>query len=211
MLRLPMTIGLVAILSACSTPKPGTPEAALKILEEKRDIRTEAVDDTVDNIPDWFTQNPKQANHIFSAGTATSPNLQLAIDKGILNAKRMLADSIDGKINSMLKDFITENGREIDPMTLTDVERTTTNILKSINVSGYTIDKLEVQEAGIHYRIFVLLRYPLGKANQMAVTKLQQKVVKTAKKPVEKTPLEKAKDRAAQSYKELKGRTDGGV
>ena len=191
--------GLVALMSACSTPKPGTPAATLKILEEKKEHQSEMVEDTIDDIPSWFTDNPMDNDSVFSAGTASSPNLQLAVDKGVLNAKRMLADSIDGKVNSLLKEYMAENGRDMDPTTLTDVERTTTNILKNINVSGYTIDKLEIQEAGLHYRTYVLLRYPLGDANRIQTKILREKL------------LDQSRKRAREGHQELRGRTEGGV
>ena len=121
------------------------------------------------------------------------------MDKGILNAKRMLADSIDGRINSMLKDYLAENGREMNPNTITDVERTTTNILKDINVSGYSIDNVEIQESGITYRTYVLLRYPLGEANRIQTKILREKA------------LRNSRQRSKESHQELRGRTDGGT
>ena len=198
-INLLIVVGLVAILGACSSWEVGSPQATLKMIAEKREAQKEKVEDTVDDIPNWYIQIPKDNDSVFSAGTAVSPNLQLAMDKGILNAKRMLADSIDGRINSMLKDYLAENGREMNPNTITDVERTTTNILKDINVSGYSIDNVEIQESGITYRTYVLLRYPLGEANRIQTKILREKA------------LRNSRQRSKESHQELRGRTDGGT
>ena len=60
-------------------------------------------------------------------------------------------------------------------------------------------DKLEIQEAGLHYRTYVLLRYPLGDANRIQPKILREKL------------LDQSRKRAREGHQELRGRTEGGV
>ena len=49
---------------------------------------------------------PENDDTIFSSGTATAPDMQLAVDIAIMNAKTTLADRINGKLDSMTKSFV---------------------------------------------------------------------------------------------------------
>jgi len=48
---------------------------------------------------------------IFGVGTAVSPDLSLAIEKGMMIAKAEMADIIKGEMNKSSKQFITEIGK----------------------------------------------------------------------------------------------------
>ena len=60
---------------------------------------------------------------IFGKGTATSsPDLQLAIEKGMMIAKSELADIVKGEMNKSSKIFITELGKNHNKTTVSEVE-----------------------------------------------------------------------------------------
>ncbi len=161
-----LIILLSLLLGACAAPK-GSPEAFLERQEKAREARAEHVEDVIDDLPDWFTDVPQENDAIFSVGSATSPNLQLAVDKSILNAKRMLADRIEGKLSSQVKEYITETGNQTAPPVITDTERVTKNIMREVNVAGYSVKEMEIKPHNTFFRVYTMLIYPVGKANQL--------------------------------------------
>jgi hypothetical protein len=182
---------LAILMSGCTTTKPGSPEAFLEKQEEKREMRKEMVKDTIDELPEWFMDVPKSDNAIHSVGSGTSPDLQLAIDKSILHAKRTLADRIEGRLSSQVKEYITETGKEVAPPALKDTERVTKNIMREVNVAGYSVKEMEIKPHHTFFRVYVLLMYPLGEANELLQLQHQRRV------------LSKTDDSAKNGYKEL--------
>ena len=74
---------------------------------------------------------------IFGVGTAVSPDLQLAIEKGMMIAKAELADIIKGEMNKSSKQFITELGKNENKTTVSEVESTIVNLIKETPVRGH--------------------------------------------------------------------------
>ena len=97
---------LALTLGACASdePKPlvETPEVIYK---------TEKVNAAVANVPDWYKEMPDKKGSIFTAGAATAPDLQLAVDIATLNGKIVLADRINGKLSAMTKSFVAKFGQ----------------------------------------------------------------------------------------------------
>lgn len=188
--RMLMLVALVSagtVLGACTTPKPGTPEAERAAMEERKD----AVGDTVGDIPSWFIAPPQEAGALFATGTSTSGDLQLAMDKAVLNAKRSLADVVNSSISSKMKEFLTETGSGEDTEVLSEVERITSNLITETNVAGYSRVKADIIPSGTQYRAYVLLRFPLGEANRILV------------KQVKDNKLVEARVRASKAFQEL--------
>ncbi len=173
-----LTIGAIVLLagfiSGCASPKPGSPAAVYEQEQQKEEARIEATEETVDELPDWFLNLPEDEHSVYAAGTATSPDLQLAMDKGILNAKRTLADSINGLLSSKMKEFVAEVGSGEDTEVITEVERVTTNLITEVNVSGYKQADAKVLQQGKQYRTYILLQYPLGKANGVLIDQVKK-------------------------------------
>ena len=123
--------------------------------------KTEKVEAAVKQMPKWFTKLPTEANKIYSVGASSSPDLQLSIDMATLNAKYTLADRINGKLDGMMKTFITRLGtdEDISATTMSEVEKVTKNVIASVDVAGYSPKEVEVYPNGTQFRAFVLLEY----------------------------------------------------
>lgn len=159
-----VAIALVSgFLGACQTAQPGTPEA-----------RVERVEASVDEIPDWYVSPPEKDDAVFATGTAVSGDLQLSLDKSILNAKRSLADRINSLLSSKMKSFLSETGAGEDTVVLSEVERVTTNLITEVNVSGYKRAETKIIPTGEQYRSYVLLSYPAGKADAALINQVKQ-------------------------------------
>ena len=105
---------------------------------------------------------------IFGVGTAVSPDLQLAIEKGMMIAKAELADIIKGEMNKSSKQFITELGKNENKTTVSEVESTIVNLIKETPVRGYEIFAKDVTiTKNKYYRVWIGLRLPMGEFNKM--------------------------------------------
>ena len=105
---------------------------------------------------------------IFGVGTAVSPDLNLAIEKGMMIAKAELADIVKGEMNKSSKQFITELGKQHNKTTVSEVESTIVNLIKETPVRGYEVFAQEVtMTTNGYYRAWIGLRLPLGEFNKM--------------------------------------------
>ena len=80
----------------------------------------------------------KSKECIFGVGTSVSPDLELAIEKGMLIAKAEVADKVKGEMNKKAKIFTTELGKNLQKTVVTDVETTLVNIIKNTPCLLYT-------------------------------------------------------------------------
>ena len=160
----------IAGLSACSSMN-----STYNIKSEKGDL--------VNKVPKWYmadfsetkacdlslfdgSDNEKEC--IFGVGTAVSPDLNLAIEKGKMIAKAELADIVAGEMNKSSKQFITEIGETNNKSVVAEVESVLVNSIKETPVRGYEIFAQDVtQTSHGYYRAYVGLRLPMGELNKM--------------------------------------------
>ena len=105
---------------------------------------------------------------IFGVSTAVSPDLQLAIEKGMMVAKSEHADKLKGEMNKSSKIFITELGKNHNKTTVSEVESTIINLIKNTPVRGYEIFAKDItMTKNGYYRVWIGLRLPMGEYNKM--------------------------------------------
>src|SRR6056300_936319 len=134
---------------------------------------------------------------IFGVGTSVSPDLSLAIEKGMMIAKAELADIIKGEMNKESKQFITEIGKTHNKTTVSEVESTIVNLIKDTPVRGYEIFAKDVTING-YYRSWIGLRLPMGEYNKMYNFTIAEAV-----------DAYNVKEKAQIAYKNLIGNDDG--
>ena len=105
---------------------------------------------------------------IFGVSTAVSPDLQLAIEKGMMVAKAELADKVKGEMNKSSKIYITELGKNHNKTTVSEVESTIVNLIMKTPVRGYEIFAKDItMTKNGYYRVWIGLRLPMGEYNKM--------------------------------------------
>jgi len=137
---------------------------------------------TLNQVPKWYMADfsekkacdtstfgkNKDRECIFGVGTAVSPDLNLAIEKGMMIAKAELADIIKGEMNKSSKQFITELGKTNTKTVVSEVESTIVNLIKDTPVRGYEIFAKDVTMTTTgYYRAWIGLRLPMGEFNKM--------------------------------------------
>ena len=157
-------------LGACANKQP---ESLVQTPEIK--YKTAKVKVAVAQIPKWYSKMPEEKDAIFTVGSATAPDLQLAVDIATLNGKVVLADRINGKLKAMTKSWIAKFGQsDVDARVMTEIEKVAKNVIANVDVAGYNPVETEVFAAGTQYRAFVLLKYSDKEASKIIMNRLRK-------------------------------------
>ena len=120
-------------------------------------------------VPDWFIQPPENtAQHIFVVGEATGPFLGMTVQKATLDADSKLAFQMKSQVEAMIKSFKTDTGGKYGAES---AEMLTRKVASATIIGHHKVDSQITQE-GSTFRVFVLMRYPLGDANQLLTAEL---------------------------------------
>ena len=169
--KLLATVSMVALtLGACGANQP-------KSMVDTPEIRyqTAKVERGVSIVPDWFKKMPEKKGSIFTVGTATAPDLQLAVDIATLNGKVVLADRINGKLKAMTKSWMAKFGQsDVDTRVMSEIEKVAKNVIANVDVAGYSPVEVDVSAAGTQYRAFVLLEYSDKEAQKVIFNRLRK-------------------------------------
>jgi hypothetical protein len=187
-------LGSVLALGACTA----NPDATKMLNTSSIEYKQEKVEAATSTVPKWFKTLPTDEKAIYSVGTAQSPDMQLSVDMATLNAKYTLADRINGKLDGMMKTFMTRLGTDDDvsATTMSEVEKVTKNVIASVDVAGYNPKEMEIYPTGTQYRAFVLLEYSDEEARKVIMNRMM------------KDRLVYGKIRSTNAWKELQEEVD---
>jgi len=161
------------------------------------DYEIQKVETAVSQIPKWYLEIPKDKENVYSTGTATAPDLQLAVDIATMNAKTTLADRINGRLDAMIKTFIAKVGQDdLDSEVLTEVEKVSKNLIAEVDVAGYVPTTVKVYPSGTQFRAFVLLEYSDAEARKVIMNRMM------------KDKLVYSKIKSTNAFKELKNEVE---
>ena len=169
-IKLISSVVAIAIgLGACQTNKESITSNPQIVYQ------TNTVSQQVEQIPEWYLNIPSADDTIYSSGSARAPDLQLAVDIAIMNAKTTLADRINGKLDSMTKSFVAKIGsNDLDTSVLNEIEKTSKNVIASVDVAGYVVDKSDITQEGTQYRAYVLLAYNSEEATKIMMNRMKR-------------------------------------
>ncbi len=184
-----MSSFIILTISSCA-PKPGTPEAALKIRKDQIERVEKKVEETVDNIPKWCLTPPISDFALSACGTGESASMNMARNRAILDAKRQLADSIDSEVSSRMEDFLKSTGMDSNEQVKQASEIVTKNTTIQAKLIGYKQTKSDAFSMNGKYQFYVLIEYPIGKANQALLNQIKQDEVLSTQKDADKAMAE---------------------
>jgi hypothetical protein len=125
------------------------------------------------DIPGWYMNPPSDVNYLYSAVTATSKDMQLAVDKAITDARADIGRQVELKTQSLQKNFAEEVGTGEETTLLQQFTAATKNVV-STSLTGSKVVKKEIIKDGNNYRAYVLVQYPVGSASQELLKALKQ-------------------------------------
>ena len=169
-IKLISSVVAIAIgLGACQTNKESITSNPQIVYQ------TNTVSKQIEQIPEWYLNIPSAEDTIYSSGSAKAPDLQLAVDIAIMNAKTTLADRINGKLDSMTKSFVAKIGStDLDTSVLNEIEKTSKNVIASVDVAGYVVDKSDITQEGTQYRAFVLIANNNEEATKIMMNRMKR-------------------------------------
>ena len=78
------------------------------------DLTPEASKSTIKGAPDWYLDTPSKDGYIIVPSSATSQDMQLAVNKATLDASNTLASMIRSDMNALVKRVREEIGQDDD-------------------------------------------------------------------------------------------------
>jgi len=159
----------LVLICSCASPKYGSQEAVIKQIEEEKKISKQAIDNTIENMPDWMTKPPQDVNSIYTTGTYLSKDMQRSIDGASRNALNELALTISGNLNSLVNEYVEETGFASDSTIINEVSRVTSMEAINTKIIGHKRIDSKLMRNNQSYRAFVLIQYPIGEFNKLAL------------------------------------------
>lgn len=162
MKRILLLAAAAALVGCASNPQTKITQTHEPIKAENKYERNLPAAPVV-KVPDWFIQQPQSTEQsIFTAGTATSTDLSMAVHKAQLDADAKLAFQMKSRVDAMLKSYRADSatsGAENTEMLARKLTRVT--------ITGHHKVDSQITQEGRMFRVFVLMRYPLGEANKL--------------------------------------------
>ena len=156
-------IGVIAGLVGCAS----APQTA----------QEQHVQNVVDDIPSWYVEVPQADDDnqvLYVAGTGKSSMLMLAKDKAILDVEKQLANKINAKVSSRVKQYIREVGAGNTPLTIEDNEFVVKKVVTEAQVAGYIQKESEIMREGTNYRVYLLAEYPIEQNTLRAIAQTEE-------------------------------------
>ena len=111
--------------------------------------------------PDWFVRLPEDtADMMFAAGTATSVDEQMAYNKARMFAEQKLIETMTARVRSLTKSYRADSGDALNERFEQTVQKTANGEL----IGAQRVDSRATHD-GRSYKVYVLIRYPLGENN----------------------------------------------
>lgn len=118
----------------------------------------------VNSMPAWYMKAPDSTKDaVYVAGTATSEDMAMCVEKAVLNAQVQLADRVAAKLSTMTQDYKRDTGGTYNQETGIMTEK----IAADVKLIGYIEVERKIIADNNGYRAYVLLKFPLGAANTL--------------------------------------------
>ncbi|MGE5314061.1 MAG: hypothetical protein ACM3Q4_05160 [Acidobacteriota bacterium] len=145
---------------------------------------------TEGDIPDWYLNKPEDPNFLYEPATATSQDMQLAVDKAVQAGRTGIGRQVETKIQALQKRFQEETGVGEDAQLLDQMTQASKTVVSTSLTGSKEINKKIIKD-GKMWRAYVLVQYPLGAAQEAFKAQLQ------------KNEQAYTRFRATQTFKEL--------
>ncbi len=121
--------------------------------------------------PEWYTNVPEDPDFFFSAATATSRDLQLAVDKAKTDARAEIARQLEVHISGLTKKFDEEVGLS-DNSNLYSLFMQATKMVVDQTLRGTTVKYQHTTPEKMGWRACVLVQCSKAEANAQLVDRI---------------------------------------
>lgn len=188
LLKLTMIAAAVSLTACASSPPASTPAVvAAPSASPTAMPQTPAVPPhpyalpsrpavSVPAAPAWFVNIPPDtADMTFSVGTASSNDEQMAYDKARMAAERKLVEQMYSRISTQTNSFRTDRGQAM----IENFQQVTRKNARGELSGAQRVDS-QAHFDGSQYKVYVLLRLPLGANNPHQIRRDQQRLNREA-------------------------------
>lgn len=131
---------------------------------------------SVASAPEWFVRLPEDTEDMmFAAGTASSSDEQMAYDKARMHAERKLVESMASRIATQTRFYRADNTGAASER----FQQVTRKNARGELIGAQRVDS-QVTHDGQNYKVYVLLRLPMGQANTMQTQRAQARLNREA-------------------------------
>lgn len=156
----------------------------------------EATKQTLRSMPGWYRKPPKaDETWLFAPATATSRELQVALDRAQSDGRLGLATQLEAKYSALSRRFVEETGLSRDAQLLSEYEQTYKSVVSQVLIGSRAREQQFEIENGV-YRAWVLMELPVGAASERLLKQIQQQEQMYAR------------FRSSQAFKELNAEVD---
>lgn len=124
------------------------------------------------DIPEWYLNTPSAENYIFEAASATSRDMDLALNKAETEGRAKIGRTMEVKVNSMQKKFEEEVGEGENSEFLSQFTQAT-KVIVSTELNGSRVKEKKFVKDGSNWRCYVLMEYPIGSAQAAFLNKIK--------------------------------------
>ena len=124
------------------------------------------------DIPEWYLNTPASENYIYEAASATSRDMELALNKAETEGRAKIGRTMEAKINSMQKKFEEEVGEGENSELLSQFTQAT-KVIVSKELTGSRVKEKKFIKDGSNWRTYVLMEYPIGAAQKAFLNKIK--------------------------------------
>ena len=138
---------------------------------------------SISNMPRWYEKVPTKKGLIYENGTATSKDMQLAVNKATLDANNRLAGQLNSEMNALVQRAQEELGLGADSKVIAHFSQTQEQVM-SETLSGVRTDKKSVfiesktkDQVGRKieiYRAYVLIVYDESMATRRLLNRIRE-------------------------------------
>jgi hypothetical protein len=122
--------------------------------------------------PDWYVKPPTDNDRLLGVATATSLDLQTAVDKATQDGRVEIARQLDIRMEGLTKRFVEETGLNEDAELLGMFTQVSKGIV-SDSLTGSRVARQQLGTEGGVFRAYVMMEMPIGEANAAFLEKIR--------------------------------------
>ena len=126
------------------------------------------------SIPNWYLNPPSAEDVFFGVGDANRPQKALAKKVATARARDEVANAVEVKVSTMLKDFMQASGIR-DNASAVEFNESVSKHVAQVSMKGCVVSKTFIAKDGT---IYVLVEYPIGSAREEAINKAKDELEK---------------------------------
>jgi hypothetical protein len=157
-----ITSAVIILLSGCASTEHRLAHETEKALQKIQDAKTDKIDDHIGSLPKWVKKPPKpDTKGMYAVGTASSEDLQVAINKARLEAEFGLAKLYSQELSGIERSFSTDSHDQ----PVNRYQKLIDKFVSEVPVVGFSTEKQEIKANAGKYNVYVLLKLPYEEFN----------------------------------------------